>query len=156
MILVLGIAILVLGQPNPTVAYPSQLTGLATLRGLAQTSMPYETAIANGKPTLLEFYADWCPTCQSMAPILNRLHDQYSPRINFVLLNIDQPQWTPQIQQFGVTGVPHLVLLDRHGQRPVVDHRQVSQTLMAKGRSETIGRVPAPVLADLLEQSLQP
>ncbi|MEO0853481.1 MAG: thiol:disulfide interchange protein, partial [Cyanobacteria bacterium J06648_11] len=36
------------------------------LEALAQSSVPWELAQTNGKPTLLEFYADWCSTCKLM------------------------------------------------------------------------------------------
>lgn len=116
----------------------SPVSGLMTLKASAQTAMPYKTAIANGKPTLIEFYADWCTTCQGMAPTLESIHQEYGPSVNFVMLNIDDPQWREAIQQFRVTGVPHLVLREGDG--------AIAATF--------VGKVPKSVLAESLQHLL--
>ncbi|NEP50084.1 MAG: thiol:disulfide interchange protein, partial [Moorea sp. SIO3C2] len=71
----------------------STVAGLALIKTMVKQSVPYDVALSNNKPTLIEFYADWCTTCQSMAPILNKLHQQYGETVNWVMLNIDDPQW---------------------------------------------------------------
>ena len=35
---------------------------------LARNSLEPNIALANGKPTLIEFYANWCEVCRQMAP----------------------------------------------------------------------------------------
>ena len=90
----------------------SPLSGLMVQNQLAQESMPYAEALANGKPTLIEFYADWCSSCQAFAPTLQNIHDTLGHEVNFVMLNIDDPQWTEPIQTYQATGVPQLTLLN--------------------------------------------
>lgn len=111
LILVFAIASFILTRPQsaPTV---SGVSGLMTLQTMAKTATPYDVAMANQKPTLIEFYADWCTTCQALSPTMTALHDQWGDRINFVMLNIDDPQWASQVSQFQVNGVPNLTLLD--------------------------------------------
>lgn len=112
LILVFAIASFILTRPQsaPTV---SGVSGLMTLKSMAQTATPYDVAMANQKPTLIEFYADWCTTCQALSPTITALHDQWGDRINFVMLNIDDPQWASQVSQFQVNGVPNLTILDQ-------------------------------------------
>ncbi|NES80976.1 MAG: thioredoxin fold domain-containing protein [Moorea sp. SIO2B7] len=108
--LISSISILITGCTNNL--SQSSLTGLATMKAMTKETIAYDLALANGKPTLIEFYADWCTSCQSLAPTLKSLHQKYSDRINFVMINIDQPQWTPQLKEYQVSGVPQITLLD--------------------------------------------
>ena len=41
-----------------------------------------------GKPTLVEIYADWCPGCQSIKPTLSTLKSQYQRKVNFVVFDV--------------------------------------------------------------------
>src|SRR5919199_1373138 len=92
-------------------ATPSSPIGLISLRKMAQQSVPYESALSNGKPTLVEFYADWCTSCQSLAPTISKFHQQYGSQVNFVMLNVDDPQWHQQMQQYQVMGVPQFFFM---------------------------------------------
>lgn len=88
-------------------------TGL--LSDMAADAVPYEVALTNGKPTLMEFYANWCTSCQAMAPDLNALKQHYRDRVNFVMLNVDNSKWLPEILDYRVDGIPHFVFLDQQG-----------------------------------------
>ena len=44
------------------------LLGRPALDELKLQSMPLHSALANGRPTVLEFYADWCEVCGELAP----------------------------------------------------------------------------------------
>ncbi|UWU46973.1 Thiol-disulfide isomerase or thioredoxin [Limnospira platensis C1] len=83
-----------------------------SLTELATESTPLEVALSNGKPTLMEFYANWCTTCQAMAEDMADLRDSYGDRINFVMLNVDNTKWLPEILKYRVDGIPHFVFLN--------------------------------------------
>ncbi|QZZ19779.1 thioredoxin family protein [Leptothermofonsia sichuanensis E412] len=91
-------------------------SGSATLSAIAAEAVPLEVALTNDKPTLMEFYANWCTSCQAMAPDMNALKQQYGDRVNFVMLNVDNTKWLPEILSYRVDGIPHFVFLDRDGQ----------------------------------------
>jgi len=90
-------------------------TQVPTLQSLASTAVPLETALANGKPTFLEFYADWCTSCQAMVPDMARLRQRYSDRLNFVMLNVDNDKWLPELLTYRVDGIPHFVYFNSTG-----------------------------------------
>lgn len=82
---------------------------------LAAESVPLEQALTNGKPTFLEFYADWCSSCQSMAPAIAKLKARYGSQTNFVMLNVDNPRWLIELIKYKVDGIPHYAFLDPKG-----------------------------------------
>lgn len=90
-------------------------TGSSLLTEMAETSVPFNVALSNGKPTLMEFYANWCTSCQAMAPDLQVLKQQYGDRVNFVMLNVDNSKWLPEILSYRVDGIPHFVFLGKDG-----------------------------------------
>lgn len=110
-------------------------SGAATLASMAETAMPLDMAFANHKPTLVEFYADWCTTCQSMAPDLKALKEDYGDRVNFVMLNVDNTKWLPEVLTYRVDGIPHFVFMDAEG----------------GAIASAIGLQPRPILAANLE-----
>jgi thiol-disulfide isomerase/thioredoxin len=106
-----------------------------SLTALAQNATPLEVALTNGKPTLLEFYANWCTSCQAMAPEIAKLEEQYAEQVNFVMLNVDNTKWLPEILHFRVDGIPHFVFMDRKGD----------------AIASTIGEQPRPILTANLD-----
>lgn len=88
-----------------------------TLAQLAETGVPLDQALANGRPTLVEFYTDQCTVCQAMAPTVAQLKERYGKRVNFVILNANNPRWLPELVQYKVEGVPHYAFLNSEGRR---------------------------------------
>ena len=82
------------------------------LDAMAKTATPYEIAFSNEKPTLVEFYANWCSACKSMAPELQALKAEYTDRVNFVMLNVDNDKWLPEVTHYKVDGIPHFLYLN--------------------------------------------
>ena len=127
-------------KPDVSAQSAISIQGLAMLQQSAADSVPYSVALANNKPTFLEFYANWCTTCQSMAPSIAQLHQTYGEMVNFVMINIDDPQWIEPIETYQVTGVPQITLLDQT--------HQVTWT--------QVGKVPATILNQVLELLASP
>ena len=70
--------------------------------------------LQNQTPVLVDFYADWCPPCRMLAPLLDRLAGEYAGQIKFVKVNSDE---NPELaDRFGITGLP-TVLLFQDGQQ---------------------------------------
>ncbi|TKY70519.1 glycerol ether metabolic process [Spatholobus suberectus] len=86
-----------------------------SLKDLSAIAMPYEEALSNGKPTVVEFYADWCEVCRELAPDVYKVEQQYKDRVNFVMLNVDNTKWEQELDEFGVEGIPHFAFLDKQG-----------------------------------------
>ncbi len=83
----------------------------ASLSEMAEAAIPLDVALANGKPTLIEFYANWCTSCQAMAPDIQQLKTDYASKVNFVMLNVDNTKWLPEMLNYRVDGIPHFEFL---------------------------------------------
>ena len=82
------------------------------LKKFGNLSMDPEIAFTNGKPTYLEFYAEWCEICREMAPEVAELKKDFDNEINFVFLNVDNPKWDKLIKEFKVNGIPEINIID--------------------------------------------
>jgi len=59
------------------------------------------------KPILVDFYAVWCPPCQILSPILDRIEKEYEEKIIFAKVNVDL---APLIsQRFGINSIPTVI-----------------------------------------------
>ena len=68
----------------------------------------FSDTIANNKPTLVDFWADWCAPCHMMAPVVESLAEKYRERIVFAKLDVDE---NPAIAQaYGIEAIPTFVL----------------------------------------------
>ncbi|WOL15411.1 thioredoxin-like protein HCF164, chloroplastic [Canna indica] len=86
-----------------------------SLKDLSAAAIPYEEALTNGKPTVVEFYADWCEVCRELAPQIYQVEQQFRDQVNFVMLNVDNTKWEQELDEFGVEGIPHFAFLDKDG-----------------------------------------
>lgn len=105
------------------------------LTEMAEASTPLEVAVSNGKPTLVEFYANWCGSCQAMAKDMSEVKEKYSDRINFAMLNVDNNKWLPEVLKYRVDGIPHFVFLSDKGE----------------AIAQTIGEAPRNIMESNLE-----
>ncbi|MEO1673440.1 MAG: thioredoxin family protein, partial [Cyanobacteria bacterium J06631_2] len=91
-------------------------TNGTSLDAQVKKSTALDVALTNSKPTLTEFYADWCTSCQAMAGDLAQLKESYGDRVNFVMLNVDNTKWLPEMLRYRVDGIPHFLFMDTQGE----------------------------------------
>lgn len=68
----------------------------------------FSAKIANSKGVaVLDFYAEWCPPCKKLAPILAKIADFYGAKVNFYKMNVDNNQ--SLAGKFSVDGIPCVI-----------------------------------------------
>ncbi len=60
------------------------------------------------KPVLIDFWAAWCRPCLMAAPVLDELAEEYSGRISFVKVDVDQNPKTAA--SYGIMSIPSLLI----------------------------------------------
>jgi thioredoxin 1 len=69
----------------------------------------FEADVLNAsEPVVVDFYADWCPPCRMMTPVVEQLAGEYAGKVTIGKLDVDA---NPDIQmRYGVMGIPTLGL----------------------------------------------
>jgi len=72
--------------------------------------------LINGEdPVLVDFHAEWCGPCKTMAPILQEVKSDLGGKVRIVKIDIDR---NPKVaQKFQVQSVPTLILFKGGKQR---------------------------------------
>ena len=59
-------------------------------------------------PVLVDYWAEWCAPCKSIAPLLDEVAGEYAGKLKVAKLNVDDNTNTPA--KYGVRGIPTWML----------------------------------------------
>jgi thioredoxin 1 len=74
-----------------------------------------ESGATTPKPKVLDFYADWCPPCQMLKPMVEKAKKQYEDKVDFVVLNADDGKTRVLMKQYDVAVLPTLIFVGTDG-----------------------------------------
>ena len=86
-------------------------------------------------PVVVDFWAPWCGPCKMVAPILDKLAEEFAGKMVIAKVNTDEnPQWA---QSYNVQGIPTMLF--------IADGKVVHQQ---------VGALPEPMLRSVVDQFL--
>ncbi len=79
-----------------------------TARQVTTEAFAHEV-LKSERPTLVDFYADWCGPCRAMASVVDELARDFDGRANVVKVNVDE---SPALAgEYAVQSIPTFIVV---------------------------------------------
>lgn len=91
-----------------------------------KTEFKYEGDV----PLLIDFYADWCGPCKSLAPVLEQLSEEYKGKVKIYKVDTEAEQELSAA--FGIRSIPSMLFC------PVGEDPQMANGALPKQQIEQI------------------
>ena len=72
-----------------------------------------QEVLASDVPVLVDFYADWCNPCKMMAPVVEKLAEEFAGKCKVGKCNVDENMQLAQ--KYGVASIPTFIVF-KNGQ----------------------------------------
>ena len=73
------------------------------------TEQNFEAEVLNSDiPVMVDFYADWCGPCKMMAPVVEKMAEEFEGRIKVGKCNVDENMQLAQ--QYRISNIPAFIV----------------------------------------------
>lgn len=73
-----------------------------------------EWKFEGSRPVIIDFYADWCPPCRQLSPLVEEIAREYSGKIDVYKVDTDKEKILAQ--NMGITSLPTLFFIPAEGE----------------------------------------
>ena len=68
----------------------------------------FSEAVGGATPTLVDFWAVWCAPCRMMAPVVEKIAEEYAGKLNAGKLNVDG---VPDLaKKYNISSIPTMMI----------------------------------------------
>ena len=92
----------------------------------------FEKEVMHSKlPVMVDFWAPWCGPCRLVGPILDKISSEYTTKLEFSKLNVDEAQEIAA--KFDVRGIPCMIIFK--------DGKELDRVIGAFGEPQLRGKI---------------
>jgi len=84
------------------------MSNLIEIQSVSEWNNSLRSSTAEGRTVVVDFHAEWCGPCKSIAPIYTKLATQF-PQVRFLRVDVDRQQ--PIAAKYQVTAMPTFVAI---------------------------------------------
>jgi len=97
---------------------------------IAVTEDDYDALLASKLPVLLDVYADWCPPCRRIAPLIEELAVEVEGKA--IVAKLDSEANPNLIERLGINSLPTFLVFDKGSEVNRMVGLQSRETLLAR------------------------
>ncbi|HLN19917.1 MAG TPA: thioredoxin domain-containing protein [Bacteroidales bacterium] len=95
-----------------------------------------EWKFAGQKPTVIDFYADWCAPCRSVSPVFDELSKEFEGMIDFY--KVDTEAESELAAAFGIRSIPAFLFIPT-GQMPQLATGALPKEVFKRALKDILG-----------------